>query len=164
MAPGPHPRPHPGAQARPLPQWLALLVPAGQGHGHVSMARSALGSWPWLKHGRCPHCSTLVMADGHDFGLIAMLLVKKPAPCAVNSQKAWPTASDPVAISASSTGKSISLPPAQARAHTTGPTYSPCLQAPGVLCRAFPVTEHPAMLHLSGYLSSPIKLAAPAIS
>lgn len=127
------------ARAIAMFSWPALLV--------------AAGPHPRAQARPLPHCPTPVMAGGHAPG-------EKPGPGAVNSQKAWPTASDPVAISSSSTGKSLSLPPAQARAQTTGPTYSPCLQAPGFLCRALPATEHPALLHMSGYLSSPMKLSA----
>ena len=144
------------------------------------MAGSAGDCWPWpwpcfhgplcslllariqgLKPGRCPHSPTPVMADGHDFGLIAMLLVKIMARCSqltkgmADSKRSCCNLLQQhrkIPITPTCTGKITDN-----RSDILSQPASTC-----VLCRPLPATEHPALLHLSGYLSSPIKLAAPA--
>ena len=85
------------AQAHaPGPAWpRSRPASSGSSSAVAPMAGSAGDCWPWpwpcshgplcswqlariqgLKPGRCPHSPTPVMADGHDFGQIAMLLVK----------------------------------------------------------------------------------------
>ena len=166
--PGPSPGPHPVAQARPL----------------TPMAGSAGGCWPgpwpcfhgplcsWqlariqgLKPGRCPHISTPVMADGHDFVLIAMLLVKSLV-LVQSTHKRHGRQQAILLQSPPATQENPYHSHLHRQDHRQQDRHiiPACQQAPGVLCRALPATAHPALLHLSGHLSSPIKLAALAIA